>query len=90
MESNLTAVELLVNELQIRLLKIKSEPDGIVRETMINNFLIDTEQAKEMEKQQLQLAYASRCSFFSCENNSEEELANCTCGKHYYNETFNK
>ena len=48
-----TAVEWLLSELQVRLLTIKSEPDGIVRETMINNFLIDTEQAKEMEKQQI-------------------------------------
>jgi len=47
-----TAVEFLISELHIRLLKINSEPDGIVRETMINNFLIDTDQAKEMEKQQ--------------------------------------
>lgn len=47
---NLTAVEWLLSELQIRLLKIKSEPNGIVRETMINNFLIDTEQAKQMEE----------------------------------------
>lgn len=50
----MTAVEWLVNELQVRLSIIKSEPDGFVRETMINNFLIDTEQAKEMEKQQAQ------------------------------------
>lgn len=48
------------------------------------------EEAKEMERQQLQLAYASRCSFFSCENNNEEELANCSCGKNYYEETFKK
>ena len=51
-----TAVDWLLSELQIRLLTIKSEPDGIVRETMINNFLLDTEQAKEMEKQQLKEA----------------------------------
>jgi hypothetical protein len=48
------------------------------------------EQAKEMEKQQLQLAYASRCSFISCEGNDVEENINCKCGKEYYNETFKK
>lgn len=47
--SQQTAVSWLLSELQIRLSKIKSEPDGIVRETMINNFLIDVEQAKQME-----------------------------------------
>ena len=52
-----TAVQWLLSELQIRLLKIKSEPDGIVRETMIYNFLIDTEQAKQMEKEQIIDAY---------------------------------
>ena len=47
-----TAVQWLLSELQIRLLKIKSEPDGIVRERMINSFLIDAEQAEAMEKEQ--------------------------------------
>jgi hypothetical protein len=50
---NQTAVQLLLSELQIRLLKIKSEPNGLVRETMINSFLIDTEQSVEIEKQQI-------------------------------------
>jgi hypothetical protein len=31
----------LLNEIQRRQLLIKSEPDGIVRETMINNLLLD-------------------------------------------------
>ena len=31
----------MLKELQLRLLIIKSEPDGLVRETMINNLLID-------------------------------------------------
>lgn len=33
--------ELLMATLTSRVLKIQSEPDGIVRETMINNLLID-------------------------------------------------
>jgi hypothetical protein len=48
------------------------------------------EQAKEMEKEQLQLAYASRCSFISCEGNDIEENINCKCGKQYYKETYNR
>jgi len=47
-----TAVEWLLSELQVRLLKIKSEPVYFIRETMINNFLIDIEQAKKMEREQ--------------------------------------
>ena len=31
----------ILNEIQRRQLLIKSEPDGIVRETMINNLLLD-------------------------------------------------
>lgn len=53
-----TAVGWLLSELQIRLLKIKSEPDGILRETMINSFLIDAEQAEEMEKEQIEKAFS--------------------------------
>ena len=51
-----TAVEWLLSELQIRLLKIKSEPNGIVRERMINSFLIDAEQAEAMEKEQTEIS----------------------------------
>jgi hypothetical protein len=45
-------------------------------------------QAKELEKQQIQLIYASRCSFISCEDSTAEELTNCNCGKRYYNKIF--
>jgi hypothetical protein len=54
-----TAVQWLLCELQTRLLTIKSEPDGIVRETIINDFLIDTDQALEMERQQIIDAFQS-------------------------------
>ena len=70
-----SAVEWLLYDLQIKLLIIKSEPDGIVRETMINNFLIDTSQAKEIEKQQI----INALHYFGIEN-----------AEQYYNETFNK
>ena len=76
----MTAVERLLSELQIRLLTIKSEPDGIVRETMINNFLLDTEQAKEMEKELLAKTW---------NNAIDAELKDAWMSfEQYYNETF--
>jgi hypothetical protein len=72
-----TAVEWLLSELQIRLLKIKSEPDGIVRETMIYNFLIDTEQADQMYKEQIGQAYME--GLIDGMNQQPKE---------YYNETY--
>ncbi len=74
-----TSVEWLLSELHIRLLKIKSEPDGIVRETIINNFLIDTEQAKEIEKQQIIDAYE--------DGNYDNGMGRCEA-EQYYNETY--
>lgn len=79
--AQVTAVEYLVKELKVRLLTIKSEPDGFVRETMINNFLIDTEQAKEMEKQQI----IDACEKFGNLNGVDIEDY-----KQYYEQTFNK
>ena len=69
-----TAVEWLLSELQIRLLKIKSEPDGIIRERMINSFLIDAEKAEAMEKEQLNIARLDGIN-----------LANKGYGKYYFN-----
>ena len=52
MENNrVTAVEWLISKLHLRLLTIESEPHGIVRETMLDNLLIDLEQAKAMEEE---------------------------------------
>ena len=48
-----TAMQEFLGELQIRLLRIKSEPNGLVRETMISNFLIDSDRFLETEKAQL-------------------------------------
>jgi hypothetical protein len=73
MSKKQTAVQLLLSELQIRLLKIKSEPNGLVRETMINSFLIDTEQSVEVEKQQMKDAL----HYFGIEN-----------AEQYYKETY--
>ena len=77
-----TAVQWLLSELQIRLLKIKSEPNGIVRETMINSFLIDAEQAEAMEKEQIMKAvYDGMGTNFDPNMGRAEQ---------YYNETYNK
>jgi len=51
--SNKTSMQDWNNELQKRLLTIKSEPDGDVRETMINNFLIDSEKWLTKERKEL-------------------------------------
>ena len=74
-----TAVEWLLSELQIRLLKIKSEPNGIVRERMINSFLIDAEQAEEMEIEHLE-----DCWIAAEQSEDSQTFFN------YYNETYNK
>ena len=72
-----TAVEWLLSELQIRLLKIKSEPDGIVRERMINSFLIDAEQAEAMEKEQRIKDYNAGYTDAQCNHiNDAENYAN--------------
>ena len=72
-----TAVQWLLSELQIRLLKIKSEPDGIVRERMINSFLIDAEQAEAMEKEQRIKDYNAGYTDAQCNHiNDAENYAN--------------
>jgi hypothetical protein len=53
MNNKQTALRSLLSELQRRFDLIQSEPDGMVRETMIDNFLLDTETYLEMEKQQM-------------------------------------
>lgn len=79
-----TAVQWLLSELQIRLLKIKSEPDGIVRERMINSFLIDAEQAEAMEKEQIMKA-VDRGFDEGCKFPEDMSLNN---SEQYYNETY--
>ena len=78
-QKNMTAVEWLLSELQIRLLKIKSEPNGIVREKMINSFLIDAEQAEAMEIEHLEDCWIAA-----------EQCEDSQTFFNYYNETYNK
>jgi hypothetical protein len=73
--SKQTAVEWLIDELHRRLSIIKSEPNGDVRETMIDNFLIDFEQAKQKEKEQM-----LEVSKAACFSTGEFEQ--------YYNKTY--
>jgi hypothetical protein len=44
-------VDWLISELKRRILIIESEPDGIVRTTMIDNFLVDVDEAKAIERE---------------------------------------
>jgi hypothetical protein len=71
-----TAVQWLLSELQIRLLKIKSEPDGIVRETMINSFLIDAEQAEAIEKENIAKAWDAGNHQYFCSKITNEDFEN--------------
>jgi len=61
-----TIMQEFLGELQIRLLIIKSEPNGLVRETMISNFLIDSDRYLAMEKEQIENAF--------CDGNDHEPL----------------
>ena len=80
-----TAVQWLLSELQIRLLKIKSEPNGIVRERMINSFLIDAEQAEAIEKEQI-INFGNDL----LAQNDRSYIGFPDLAKQYYNETFGK
>ena len=80
-----TAVQWLLSELQIRLLKIKSESDGIVRERMINSFLIDAEQAEAIEKEQI-INFGNDL----LAQNDRSYIGFPDLAKQYYNETFGK
>ena len=80
-----TAVAWLLSELQIKLLKIKSEPNGIVRERMINSFLIDAEQAEAIEKEHIAKAWdAGNHQVFNY-NILNEYFDN---GEEYYEENY--
>ena len=78
-----TVVQELLENLNNRLSLIQSEPNGIVRDTMINNFLIDTDHSLEKEKQQtLQGVYEGQ------KNHSASDEENKIMAKHWYQETF--
>ena len=77
-----TSVDWLLTELNLRLCKIKSEPDGLVRETMIDLLLIGTEQAIEIEREQIEQAYNQADI-----NGLGKSYGH---GKLYYTETYGK
>jgi len=63
-------------------LSLKNTRPGQWNDVLIN----DEKKLLEKEKQQIQEAYSSHCGFFSCE---DKEKTNCSCGKNYYETTFN-
>lgn len=75
-----SSIEWLISELQRRILIIESESDGIVRTTMIDNFLVDIDEAKAMHKEEIIRAAADHC-YPNC------ELATIDA-EEYYNTTF--
>ena len=52
-----TAMQEFLGELQRRLLIIESEPDGLARETMIYNLLIDSDRYLSIEKESIMEAF---------------------------------
>ena len=87
-----TAVKRLLGELQIRRLRIKSEPDGIVRESMINNLLIDMGKYQQMEREQMINFYDSAIGAFiyNCSSISETEQLTKLNGNQYFEELYGK
>ncbi len=82
-----TAVQVLLNELQRRLGMIQSEPNGIVRETMIDNLLIDSETSLETEKQQI-VEFADSYSNYTWQLSSSDDLELPKSAEEYYKETY--
>jgi hypothetical protein len=76
-----TAVDWLLTELNLRLCKIKSEPDGLVRETMIDLLLIGTEQAIEIEREQIEQAYGDGLNAYRTDFCNRTEYYDKTYGK---------
>jgi hypothetical protein len=74
-----TAVDWLLTELARRVATINSEPNGIVRETMIDSLLIGTEQAREMEREQMEDAWDENIVGHAWHTFQD-----------YYNETYGK
>jgi len=68
-----TNVQKLINEIQRRINTIKSEPNGVVRETMIDNLLCDTMKYLEDEKTQ--------CTSFS-------KFIRLRCGEDYFSKGY--
>jgi hypothetical protein len=85
-----TAIDWLLTELVRRVATINSEPNGLVRETMIDSLLIGTEQAIEMFQKQIEQAYVEGClDTYGCDkpdaSKSDEYFA-----EQYYNQTYGK
>lgn len=75
--SQQTTVQQFINEINRRVAILRIEPCGIVRDTMIDNLLIDSDGYLEMEKEQITTAY--KADRYPCSDEDAE---------HYYNETY--
>lgn len=76
-----TAMELWNDELKIRLYTIQSEPNGLVRESMIDSFLIGDWEYQEIEKKQL---------IDAANQDTYGESGGVSAGAIYYHATFKK
>ena len=76
-----TAMELWNDELKRRLYTIQSEPNGLVRESMIDSFLIGDWEYQETEKKQI---------IDAANQDTYAESGGVSAGEIYYHATFKK
>ena len=67
----------------IEIIKEKRKESDISN-TFLRFCQVEAEKLLEKEKQVIEDAYSSHCTFMSCEENKN----NCKCGKDYYNQKF--
>lgn len=79
-----------LSELHLRLVTLNSEPNGIVRETMIQNFLIDEDLYLKHEKQQMEIIFIDsrkidcECDIWNCKGDAKKYES----FEQYYNENY--
>ena len=76
-----TAVELMIAEIQRRVAIIQSEPQTMTRELMIENLGVDLDTYKEMEKEQMKIAFEIYRDLLS-------HYEDGSAFEDYYNETY--
>lgn len=76
-----TAVELMIAEIQRRVAIIQSEPQTMTRELMIENLGVDLGTYKEMEKEQMKIAFEIYRDLLS-------HYEDGSAFEDYYNETY--
>jgi hypothetical protein len=78
-----TAVEWLESEIEKQIFQCETEWQCGYQKAL-NEVVFLLKQAKEMEKQQIENAYTSKCSNYCCVSSK----IGCSCGVDYYQETF--